>query len=144
MNLRAAALAALCSSAPLAAASVPLPPPDGTLRAAEAALRAGDGDALAALAPRDGRVLVDLAAPRRVRGSFGPGQLAVVAQHLFKAVSTAAFAFDPADRHVAGSTVFARGRWLWRDRGDESSVTLVMTLEWRSSAWRLVELRSTP
>ncbi len=143
MDLRAAALLALLAAAPLGGSSQSPSPPDAVLARVEAALRAGDGDSLAGLAPPGGRVLVDLAAPRPVRGTFGAGQLAVILSRMFEQVSTLLFEFDPAARHLEGATLFARGRWLWQGER-ESAVTLVLTLEWRNSAWYLVELRSAP
>lgn len=143
MHLRAAALLAVFAAAPPPGPGQPLSAPDAVLARVEAAVRGGDGDGLAGLAPPGGRVLVDLAAPRPVRGTFGAGQLAVVLGRVFEQVSTSRFEFDPAGRQLEGATLFARARWLWRDER-ESAVTLVVTLEWRSSAWRLVELRSAP
>lgn len=143
MDLCAAALVAVFAAAPLPGPGQPPSAPDAVLARIEAAVRGGDGDSLAGLAPPGGRVLVDLAAPRPVRGTFGAGQLAVVLGRVFEQVSTRLFDFDPAARHVEGATLFARARWLWRDER-ESAVTLLVTLEWRSSAWRLVELRSAP
>ena len=143
MDLRAAALVAVFAAAPPPGTGQPLSTPDAVLARIEAAVRRGDGDTLAGLAPPGGRVLDDLAAPRPVRGSFAAGQLAVVLGRVFEQVSTSLFEFDPVARHLEGATLFARARWVWRDER-ESAVTLVVTLEWRSPAWRLVELRSAP
>ncbi len=142
MQLCAAALWALSLAAPVPAAG--LPAPDAALAALEQAVRAGDGDALATLALPGGRVLVELAAPLPVRGAFSPGQLAAVAERLFAGLATTGVTLEASPRELWGPVVFARGRWSWRRDGLESAVTLVVTLEWRSSAWRLVELRSAP
>ena len=121
-----------------------LPPPAEAIAALEQAFRSGDGEALASLAPPGGRVLVEMAAPRAVRGAFSRGQLAAVAQRLFSGVATTGVTLAPGDREPGAPQAFARGRWSWRRDGLESVVTVVVTLEWRSSAWRLVELRSAP
>lgn len=121
-----------------------LPPPAAPLATLEQAFRAGDGEALASLAPPGGRVLVEMAAPRPVRGAFSRGQLAAVAQRLFSSLATTGVSLAPGGREPWAPQAFARGRWSWRRDGLESAVTLVVTLEWRNSAWRLVELRSAP
>lgn len=142
MQLCAAALWALSLAGPVPAPG--LPAPTAALAALEQAVRAGDGDALASLALPGRRVLVELAAPFAVRGAFAPGQLAAVFERLFTGLATTGVTLEVSPREPAAPIVFARGRWSWRRDGLESAVTLVVTLEWRNSAWRLVELRSAP
>jgi hypothetical protein len=112
----------------------------------ERAFRAADARALSRLTSPTIRVRVDVRNDRATRGSYGPGQFEAVMAGLFAEHETLAFAFRLDSVKVYEQTAFARADWVQRarDRSGDLAYRLTFTLTRDDSAWRLVEMRSSP
>jgi hypothetical protein len=103
---------------------------------------AGEADALVELAPRDGRMLLDLAGEGP--GEVQPRNAAAALRRLFGQRETVTV--RPTGATVSGGTPlrgFGELTWVARPRGVSESTSSVVYIGavWENDAWRIRELR---
>jgi hypothetical protein len=117
---------------------------EARLRRIEAAFRDGDAAGVRLSSAPSGKVRVDLRDLTSGPGSYGPGQLEVVFDHVFQGQQTREFTFRKEDVTVSvPGTAFARVRWVRREGGRDTSESLTFTLREESGQWRIHEIRTS-